>query len=76
VLWRPIVDKDGIACAATPTPMSFNKLCRSTPGGTALAGPVSQGDCRLNGWSPKPSNRDHPPLFRELHVLKAQQHVA
>jgi hypothetical protein len=31
---------------------------------------------RPRGCSPKPSNQDHPPLFRELHALNAQQHVA
>ena len=30
----------------------------------------------LRGWSPKPSNRDYPPHFRELHALDPQQHVA
>ena len=29
-----------------------------------------------NGCSPKPSNQDRPPLFRELHALNPQQHVA
>ena len=28
------------------------------------------------GCSPKPSNQDRPPLFRELRPLNAQQHVA
>jgi hypothetical protein len=31
---------------------------------------------RARGCSPKPSNHDHPPLFRELRPLNAQQHVA
>ena len=31
---------------------------------------------RPRGCSPKPSNRDHPPLFRELYALNTQQHVA
>src|ERR1700722_7821501 len=31
---------------------------------------------RPRGYSPKPSNQDHPPLFRELRPLNAQQHVA
>jgi hypothetical protein len=28
------------------------------------------------GSSPKPSNRDRSPHFRELHALDPQQHVA
>ena len=31
---------------------------------------------RPRSCSPKPSNQDHPPLFRELRALNAQQHVA
>ena len=30
----------------------------------------------LSGSSPKPTNRDRPPLFRELRALNPQQHVA
>ena len=30
----------------------------------------------LSSCSPKPSNQDRPPLFRELRPLNAQQHVA
>jgi hypothetical protein len=28
------------------------------------------------GCLPKPSNQDHPPLFRELRPLNAKQHIA
>ena len=31
---------------------------------------------RPRGYSPKPSNQDHPPLFRKLSPLNPQQYVA
>ena len=56
--------------------MSFNKLYRWTPGQDgAEAGPVRRKHCRLDGCSPKPSNRDRSPDFMELHALNPQQHV-
>jgi hypothetical protein len=45
----------------------------------APARPTNRGPSRPRsscGCSPKPSNRDRPPLFRELHALNPQQHVA
>jgi hypothetical protein len=52
------------------------RVASTGTGGAKRCSAIKATILRLSNCSPKPSNQDHPPLFRELRPLNAQQHVA